>query len=228
MSWLWAGTGSSAASASTRTACGWPTCVGLKGLSCPCPADRLTRVRVATWVDPLPIPVNRSLADLNVPVGRSPAGRRPRRSHATSGLVTQLTRTERCRGAARRHGGRSRRRRRLASSARSHTRVVMPAGAGALIDVGGPWAGQAGVAGPLHERITQSPVHGPAEPDDATLARLPARVEGVTPASEARASEGGTGRGRRRSRPAAVPRATPAGGAGSGRCARRRARAPAR
>jgi hypothetical protein len=80
---------------------------------------------------------------------------------APTRTFTQRTRTMGRKGAVRRHDGPVRRRRRHASSARSHTPSHAPSpaprgdgpggGPGASIDVSGPRSGEQGVPGPFHE-----------------------------------------------------------------------------
>ena len=51
-------------------------------------------------------------------------------------------------------------------------RVVVAAGAGALVEVGGPGVGVAAVAGEVADRVAQLSVGAPAEGDDLDLAGL--------------------------------------------------------
>src|SRR5690606_13518618 len=53
--------------------------------------------------------------------------------------------------------------------------VVVPAGAGAVVELGGPGAGVAGVAGEVADGVAVLFVRGPAEADDFDLARLSGR-----------------------------------------------------
>ena len=50
-------------------------------------------------------------------------------------------------------------------------RMVAAAGLGALVDIGGPWGGVAGVVGEAGDRRAQAVIAGPAEDDAAALAR---------------------------------------------------------
>ena len=53
--------------------------------------------------------------------------------------------------------------------------VVVAAGAGAAVEVGGPGVGVSGVAGEVGDGVAQLFVAGPAEPDGAQLAGLAGR-----------------------------------------------------
>ena len=62
--------------------------------------------------------------------------------------------------------------------------VVVAAGAGAVVEVGGPGAGAAGVAGEVGDGVAELFVTRPAEADGAELARLPGGGCGAGEAGE--------------------------------------------
>jgi hypothetical protein len=62
--------------------------------------------------------------------------------------------------------------------------VVVAAGAGSLVEVGGPGAGVAGVAGEVGDGVAELLVAGPAEGNGAYLARLAGRGRGAGEAGE--------------------------------------------
>ena len=68
--------------------------------------------------------------------------------------------------------------------------VVMAAGDGTVVEVGGPWVGVSGVADEVSDGVAELFVACPAEADGAGLARC--RVEGATPARQA--SDSGVGK----------------------------------
>ena len=76
--------------------------------------------------------------------------------------------------------------------------VVVAAGAGPVVEVGGPGAGVAGVAGEVADGVAELLVDRPAEGDGLSLPDW--RVEGATPARQAGLRGWGSGRGSRRSR----------------------------
>jgi hypothetical protein len=62
--------------------------------------------------------------------------------------------------------------------------VVVTAGSGAVVVVGGPWVGQSGVGGEVGDRVAELFVAGPTESDSPELAGLSGRGGGTGQAGQ--------------------------------------------